>query len=329
MEQWRIVEPRSLDLTGVCKLNVRMVGGSVDVVGIAEGHDEAAGASVGAGDRVSGVEDGFGGVGREPTETRTSGESGNVNWTKPSNGKEATPNPGSTGTAHLEVSALRGPVLVSLDEGVLTISHERLTWSGLLSWVDGRSASAVVSIAVPESCPVELGVVTADAVVSGITGATKVKSVSGDVTLDGVRSAVSAQTVSGDLETRRLAGDLHFTTVSGDLTVVDGVSGRVRAETVSGQVILDLDVPADGRVELTSVSGDLTVRLPETAGLTVEVKTISGALDSAFGEVTAERKPGRSTLRCVVGTGSGELRAKTVSGDVTLLRRAAQKTATA
>jgi len=302
MEQWRIEEPRSLDLTGVRKLNVRMVAGSVDVVGIGASQDEEAGTSAGDADGDTGS------------------AMGNVTWSGPAD---------QTGNAHLEVSALRGPVLVNLDGGTLTISHERLSWSGLLSWVDGRSASAVVSIAVPERCPVELGVVSADAVVSGITGDTRVKSVSGDVTLDGVRGAVSAQTVSGDLETRGLAGDLHFTTVSGDLTVVDGVSGRVRAETMSGQVILDLDVPADGRIELSSISGDLTVRLPETAGLKVEVKTISGNLDSAFGEVTAERKPGRSTLRAQVGTGTGELRARTVSGDVTLLRRAVQATATA
>jgi Putative adhesin len=264
--QWRIDSPQSLDLEGVRRLNVRMVAGSIDVVG----SSEAAG----------------------------------------------------TGGAHIEVSKLDGALTVTLEGDTLTIAHERLTWGGLLEWVGNHKASAVVSVSVPDACPVELGVVSADAVVSGITADTKVKSVSGNVTLDGVNAGISAQTVSGDLETRRLEGKLRFTTVSGDLTVVDGSSSRVKAETVSGDITLDLDVPPGARLDLNSVSGDVTLRLPESASLQVEAKTMSGSLDSAFSGVTRDGKPGRSTLRGSIGTGDGFLMAKTVSGDVTLLRRA-------
>jgi hypothetical protein len=264
--QWRIDTPQSLDVEGVRRLHVRMVAGSIDVVG----SSEAAG----------------------------------------------------SGGAHIEVSHLDGALTVTLDGDTLTIAHERLTWGGLLDWVGNHKASAVVSVSVPDACPVELGVVSADAVVSGITADTKVKSVSGNVTLDGVNADISAQTVSGDLETRRLEGKLRFTTVSGDLTVVDGSSSQVKAETVSGDVTLDLDVAPGARLDLSSVSGDVTVRMPESAGLQVEVKTMSGSLDSAFAGVTREGKPGRSTLRGSVGAGDGLLQAKTVSGDVTLLRRA-------
>jgi putative adhesin len=263
--QWRIDTPQSLDLEGVRRLNVRMVAGSVDVVGSSEGGDN--------------------------------------------------------GAAHIEVSQVEGPLQVTLEGDTLTISHERLTWGGLFEWVGNRKASAVVSVSVPEGCPVELGVVSADAVVSGITAATKVKSVSGDVTLDGLRADISSQTVSGDLETRHLYGDLRFTTVSGDLTVVDGQSSQVKAETVSGDVTLDLDVQAGARLSLSSVSGDVTLRLPDSAGVQVDVKTMSGNLTSAFDGVRNESKPGRSTLRGSVGSGDGFLQAKTVSGDVTLLRR--------
>ena len=211
---------------------------------------------------------------------------------------------------------------MSLENGTLTIVHERLTWGGLLDWVGGRRASATVSVSVPVDCPVQLGVVSADAVVSGIVAdRTAVKSVSGDVTLDGVRSDINAQTVSGNLETRQLAGTLHFTTVSGDLTVVNGSSERVRAETVSGDLTLDLDPESGGRFDLSSVSGDLTVRMPDSAGLTVDVKTMSGDLDSAFHGMRSERRPGSATLHGTVGDGDGKLTAKTVSGDIALLRR--------
>lgn len=228
----------------------------------------------------------------------------------------------AAGAAQVEVSEVDGPLVVTLENGTLTITHERLTWAGLLDWVGGRRASAVVSVSVPADCPVELGVVSADAVVSGISAdRTEVKSVSGDVTLDGVRSAVSAKTVSGSLESRRLAGSLSFSTVSGDLTVASGTTASLRAETVSGDLVLDLDLEDGGRIDVSSVSGDLTVRMPETVGLQVEVKTMSGSLDSAFDAVTSERKPGSSTMRGRIGTGDGRLTARTVSGDVTLLAR--------
>ena len=279
MAQWRIDKPQSLDLTGVRRLDVRVVAGSVDVVG----RPDPAANPDGSAER--GVAD--------------------------------------EGAAHLEVTRVDGTLIVTLEGDTLTIAHERLSWGGLLDWVStNRKASADVSISLPAACPVELGVVSADAVVSGIVSPVKVKSVSGSVTLDGVRSDISAQTVSGDLEARGLSGSLHFTTVSGDLTVVDGTSGRVRAETVSGQVTLDLDIPADSSIDMSSVSGDLTVRLPGTAGLTVTAKTMSGGMDSAFEGLTTERKPGRISMQGQVGTGDGQLRAKTVSGDVTLLRRA-------
>jgi hypothetical protein len=265
MNQWRIDTPQSLDLEGVRRLNVRMVAGSVDVVGSSEG--------------------------------------------------------GENGAAHLEVSQVQGPLQVTLEGDTLTISHERLTWGGLFEWVGNHRACAVVSVSVPAGCPVELGVVSADAVVSGIAAATRVKSVSGDVTLDGLRADISTKTVSGDLETRHLHGDLRFTTVSGDLTVVDGSSSQVKAETVSGDVTLDLDVQPGARLNLSSVSGDITLRLPESAGMQVDAKTMSGNLTSAFDGVQSESKPGRSSLRGSVGSGDGLLQAKTVSGDVTLLRR--------
>ncbi len=266
-QEWRIESPQSIDLEGVRRLEVRMVSGSVDVVGRTEDAE--------------------------------------------------------SGGAQVEVTEVDGPLVVTLTDGVLTVRHERLTWGGLLDWVGNRKARAVVSISVPADCPVELGVVSADAVVSGISAArTAVKSVSGDVTLDGVRSDISAQTVSGDLETRQLAGSLSFSTVSGDLTVVEGASDTVKAETVSGNVTLDVELGSGGRIDVSSVSGDVTVRMPDSTGMKVEVRSMSGSLDSAFDGLSSERTPGSSKLRGQVGTGDGRFTAKTVSGDVTLLRRA-------
>lgn len=223
-------------------------------------------------------------------------------------------------TATVQVSEIVGrPVVVEVVDGRLSVHHEKLTWDGIFDWFNRSESRAVVSIAVPRDVACELGVVSAEAVVSGLTGQTNVRSVSGDVTLDGIHANVNAKTVSGDLETRDLTGRLGFQTVSGDLTVVAGNGDEVRAETVSGQVTLDLTVA--GRVEVKSVSGDLTVRLAPSSGISVDVTSVSGRLESAFEGLERESKPGRASLRGAVGDGATAVRARSISGDVTLLRR--------
>ena len=128
MQEWRVETPQSIDLEGVRRLEVRLVGGSVDVVGRTEDAE--------------------------------------------------------SGAAQVEVTRVDGPLVVRLENGTLTVMHEKLSWGGILDWVGGRRTHATVSVSVPVDCPVELGVVSADAVVSGIVAdKTHVKSVSGDVTL--------------------------------------------------------------------------------------------------------------------------------------------------
>jgi hypothetical protein len=61
--------------------------------------------------------------------------------------------------------------------------------------------------------------------------------------------------------------------------------------------------------------------MPEGVGLRVEAKTMSGSLDSAFDGVSTDRRPGSAKMLGQVGSGDGHLMARTVSGDVTLLRR--------
>ncbi len=89
------------------------------------------------------------------------------------------------------------PLVVSHSDGTLTVSYEDLSWDGLLGWLRPDRTAATITITVPKDCPVQLGVVTASAIVSGISAATSVKSVSGGITLDGVTGAVDARTVSG------------------------------------------------------------------------------------------------------------------------------------
>ncbi|MEU3825826.1 DUF4097 family beta strand repeat-containing protein [Streptomyces sp. NPDC029080] len=265
MSEWSVTEPRKLTFdTPVRELHVRVVNGTVNVMGTDEG------------------------------------------------------------SARLEVSELEGPpLLVTLDGGTLTVAYEDLPWKGFLKWLDrkGWRRSAVVSLAVPADTRVEVGVVGAGAVVSGIRGPAVIKGVTGDSTLVGVSGPVRADTVSGNLEAQAVTGDLRFHSVSGDLTVVEGSGPAVRADTVSGSMIVDLDPDGPTDVGLTSVSGEIAIRLPHPADAEVEANTASGTISNAFDGLRVHGQWGAHKITGRLGAGTGRLRATTVSGSIALLRR--------
>ncbi|MFJ3638521.1 DUF4097 family beta strand repeat-containing protein [Streptomyces sp. NPDC090108] len=228
--------------------------------------------------------------------------------------------------ARLEISDIEGPPLVVTQEaGRLTVAYEDLPWKGFLKWLDrkGWRRSAVVSLAVPADTRVEVGVVGAGAVVSGISGPSVVKGVTGDTALVGLSGPVRADTVSGNLEAQAVTGDLRFNSVSGDLTVIDGSGSTVRADSVSGSMIIDLapDGPTD--IRLTSVSGEIAIRLPHPADAEVEANTASGTISSAFEDLRVRGQWGAHKVTGRLGPGNGRLRATTVSGSIALLRRPA------
>jgi Putative adhesin len=267
MTEWTIAEPQKLSFDGtVSNLNVRIVGGTVNVVGTDEG------------------------------------------------------------SARIEVSEIDGPPLVVTRKGsTLTVSYEDLPWKGLLGWLDrarkGWQRRAVVSLAVPAGTRIELGVISANAMVSGIRGQLSVQGVSGDTTLVGVSGPVTAGTVSGGLDAQSVSGDLKFSTVSGDLTVVDGRGGRVKADSVSGGMVLDLDARSETDVRLNTVSGEIAVRLPAPCDTEVDAKSTSGDFATAFDELRMTNQWGAKRLTGILGSGAGTLRVTTVTGSVALLRR--------
>ncbi|MFC8094978.1 DUF4097 domain-containing protein [Streptomyces sp. NPDC057301] len=265
MSEWSVAEPRKLTFDEpVSELHVRIVNGTVNVVGTDEG------------------------------------------------------------SARLEVSEIDGPPLVVTQEGgTLSVAYEDLPWKGFLKWLDrkGWRRSAVVSLAVPADTRVEVGVVGAGAVVSGIQGPSVVKGVTGDTTLVALSGPVRADTVSGNLEAQAVTGDLRFNSVSGDLTVVEGSGSSVKADSVSGSMIVDLDPEGPTDVRLTSVSGEIAIRLPAPADADVEANTASGTISNAFEGLRVHGQWGAHKITGRLGAGTGKLRATTVSGSIALLRR--------
>ncbi|WP_416481285.1 DUF4097 family beta strand repeat-containing protein [Streptomyces sp. CL12] len=265
MSEWSVAEPRKLTFDApVSTLQVRIAGGTVNVMGVEEGP------------------------------------------------------------ARLEVSDIEGPpLLVTHENGTLTVGYEDLTWQGFTKLLDRKSwrRSAVVSLAVPADAKVEVGTVGAGAVISGVRGPAVVRGVTGDTALVGLSGPVQANTVSGNLEAQSVTGELRFTSVSGDLTVVEGSGPAVRADSVSGSMIVDLDPEGPTDVHLTSVSGEIAIRLPHPADAEVEANTASGRISNAFEGLRVHGQWGAHKITGRLGAGTGRLRATTVSGAIALLRR--------
>jgi Putative adhesin len=228
------------------------------------------------------------------------------------------------GKPSLDVASVTGdPLDVTYEDGVLTISHENLTWEGLLKWLRPQQRpAAAVTVTVPRTCPTQLGVVTASAVMSGISAKASVKSVSGEITLDGLTGDVDAHTVSAALEAQGINGKLNFNTVSGDLTLADGWLERLDANAVSGDVTADIDLDPLGGMQVTTVSGEVTLRLPAEADAQIHLHSMSGDVRSEFGELRKLSAPASHTVSGSLGAGSGHVSVNTVSGRVMLMRRA-------
>ncbi|WP_438311666.1 DUF4097 family beta strand repeat-containing protein [Streptomyces sp. HUAS TT3] len=249
------------------------------------------------------------------------------------------------GPARLEATAVDGPPLFVVQEGgTLTLSYEDLPWNGsqgFKKWFEskpwkawtgsneeGRKAwerSATVTLTVPAATRVRVAAVSAAAVVSGIRGGTDIHGVSGDSTLVGLSGRVCAHTVSGNVEAQSVTGELGFRSVSGELTVVDGAGLTVRADSVSGDMLIDLEAdpaaPAGVDIALNSVSGQLAIRLPHPTDARVEANTATGGVSNAFEDLRVSGQMSAKRITGTLGAGTGSLRATTVSGSIALLRR--------
>jgi hypothetical protein len=229
----------------------------------------------------------------------------------------------SQDTPTLDVASLNGqPLLVTHEAGIVTITYEDLRLDGLRGWLHPQRHSAEVTVTVPAACPTQVGVVNADAIVSGISAKMGAKSVSGHITLDGVIGNLDAKTVSGNLEARGIDGDLAFNSFSGDLTLAGGTVTQLNARTVSGRVTADVDLRDGGGLRVSTVSGDVAVRVPASCSARVQLRSTSGRVCSNFdGMGAAHDGRGPSFVNATIGSGSASLSVTSKTGDVTLLRR--------
>lgn len=212
------------------------------------------------------------------------------------------------------------PLIVTHEAGMLTVTHEKL-WEGVLSWLRTHNVRAAITVTVPHDCPVSLNLVSADAVVTGMTARTSIKSATGDVTLDGVAGAIDANTVSGAIEAQGLDGTVSFTSVSGDLALAGASLDRLGARTVSGRIAADVALSGDAAVDVNTVSGEVALRVPESAGAQVSLSSAAGRIETSFPELGRQDRTIAQSVTGKLGDGAGRVTVNTVSGAITLLGR--------
>jgi DUF4097 and DUF4098 domain-containing protein YvlB len=147
-----------------------------------------------------------------------------------------------------------------------------------------------------------------------ITGEARVKTASGDVSVEDVHGTTSVQTASGDLAVQRARSDLTGQLVSGDIWIRDALKSA-SLNTVSGDV--RIDAAREGVVQVNAISGDINIGVRRGSSVFVDCNTISGSMTSELelsDSPSAEASEPGPQL---------EVRAKTVSGDVSLTRAAA------
>ena len=141
-----------------------------------------------------------------------------------------------------------------------------------------------------------------------IGGGARVNTASGDVQLRSVGGAAKINSASGDVIIRDVGGELSVNSASGDVLVREA-RGGVSVSTASGDQ--QIGSVATGRVELKSASGDLKVGIAEGSTIWIDARSRSGEVRS---ELPVSELPPEGEGPTV------ELRANTMSGDITVAR---------
>jgi len=235
---------------------------------------------------------------------------------------------GTDGPPRVEVRAIGETAAeVRWDRGTATVTVEpEHTWPGLLAplwwWLrGGTKAAADVSVAVPYDTACTLRLASGSLVVSDLRAEVRVDCASGRLTLLGLHAPVTGKVVSGPIEALGCTGALDLETVSGEIVLADSATARVRAKTISGALIADLDNPPhDSNIDLETISGEITIRVREDSDLSVRMNAVHGRVTTDFPELRVEPRRG-ANAQGRLGSGSGRLIARAVGGSISLLRR--------
>ncbi len=211
---------------------------------------------------------------------------------------------------------------IESDGTQVEIDHAQLGWDNFLEVFRNFGSGgprAEVSVAVPRSIALNLGVVSAGALVSGLANDARLNTVSGDMIVDTHSGDLTLNSVSGDVQVRELTGAANANSVSGDVALTGSVR-KATVDTVSGSIWVDA-AGAVNTINLNTVSGNSTIRLEETLPANYVIRSMSGRVTI---DGIDRGNSGPTNYTGSTGELAGtfvDIRTNSVSGDTTVLRR--------
>lgn len=193
----------------------------------------------------------------------------------------------STGSGHLNISGIRGPL-------------------------KARSGSGGVKVSgIGDEAELETG--SGDIEADSIKGPARMHSGSGRIEGTGIAGGIVATTGSGNIRLQQTApGDVRVETGSGGAEV-SGVKGGVDARAGSGNITVAGEPTSEWR--LHSGSGTLTVRLTAQVGFDLDAHTSSGHIDTDL-PITVQGTIGRGHMQGKARGGGVRLDLETGSGNI-------------
>jgi len=209
------------------------------------------------------------------------------------------------------------------------------------AWRSDRTGPTDLQLMVPLQADLEIESVSADVDIDGVApGELEIDTVSGNVTVAAAPGRADIGTVSGDLRltlntakarsesvsgdvrlSGRLDGEVHAETVSGDIRI-DSRGERVKrltTGTVSGDADLRVALAPGGQIRSETVSGDVRLRMPKNTSARLSGESFSGDLSAPGAKADREEFGPGATINARYGSGSGEIRLESFSGDAELV----------
>jgi DUF4097 and DUF4098 domain-containing protein YvlB len=205
-----------------------------------------------------------------------------------------------------------------------------------VNWGDGSE----LDIYLPTTCKLKIEGVSGEISVEEVTGPVAIRTISGDVEVQGIGSRTQINTASGDVEVSGGTGMLKVITTSGDLyaevdasdVFVDTMSGDAELQlgdfdalslhSVSGTLQVEGRLNPAGRISAETVSGDIELQLQQPVNARIRASSVaSGEIDNDLTDDEPTRLISRQlVLESTLGDGSAEINLNTVSGRIELDR---------
>lgn len=187
--------------------------------------------------------------------------------------------------------------------------------------LDIEGVAATIDVAGVAGDELDIDSVSGSVTAVGAPRSADISSVSGDLRLNLNSETVEVESVSGTIALRgRIGGEVSAETVSGDITI-DTRGEAVRrfsASTVSGNAGFTGALADGGRISAESVSGNLRLTLQKALSARVHAESFSGSLSAPGVSVSRPKYGPGSSFEHSFGSGSGEIRLETFSGNAEL-----------